>query len=405
MANNIWASFPEIWAKEQQAVFMKKNVAMEIADMSFQGSMARGDVLHRTYPSVSASTIPSIYTRDTDVTFRDITDTDETLTVNRQFIIPFYLDDFDSIQNNYDAAAMYGRNFGIALQSQVDADVLGEVLNAWSVVDAGDVWGTTGQGISLTTSNVLQTITTCTKKLNKLNVYSNDRVGIVSPDFEDVVSQYYGAKVTDLGDDVAQNWYFRSISGYKLFSSNNLTATAVLAMATNPTANDTITIAWQVFTFVSSIGTTAGNVLIGANVDITRANLETLINAPQTTTATGVALTGDNLIKFRARISAVNNNTADTITITAKGESKLSVAETLTAGADVWTTALQKQHCVFGIAKSCTTLVMQKKPSVEVKDNPNRLGKNILNGVLYWVKTFADNAKNMVRVELNASGY
>ena len=77
----------------------------------------------------------------------------------------------------------------------------------------------------------------------------------------------------------------------------------------------------------------------------------------------------------------------------------------MTAGADVWTTALQKQHCVFGIAKSCTTLVMQKKPSVEVKDNPNRLGKNILNGVLYWVKTFADNAKNMVRVELNASGY
>ena len=146
----------------------EKNVAMEIADMSFQGSMARGDVLHRTYPSVSASTIPSIYTRDTDVTFRDITDTDETLTVNRQFIIPFYLDDFDSIQNNYDAAAMYGRNFGIALQSQVDADVLGEVLNAWSVVDAGDVWGTTGQGISLTTSNVLQTITTCTKSLTSL---------------------------------------------------------------------------------------------------------------------------------------------------------------------------------------------------------------------------------------------
>jgi len=70
-----------------------------------------------------------------------------------------------------------------------------------------------------------------------------------------------------------------------------LTGSAVLALATNPSNTETVTIQGQVFTFVSSIGTTEGNVLIGGSADATRANLAALINAPQTTTANGVALT------------------------------------------------------------------------------------------------------------------
>jgi hypothetical protein len=56
-------------------------------------------------------------------------------------------------------------------------------------------------------------------------------------------------------------------------------------------------------------------VLIGADVDATRANLATLINAPSTTTATGVALSTANARTFTARVVAVNNNTADTLTV------------------------------------------------------------------------------------------
>ena len=36
MANALTASFPEIWAKEQQEVFYKENVAMAVADVSFK---------------------------------------------------------------------------------------------------------------------------------------------------------------------------------------------------------------------------------------------------------------------------------------------------------------------------------------------------------------------------------
>jgi hypothetical protein len=40
MANALTADFPEIWAKEQQRIFYKENVAMAIADVSFKGQMS-----------------------------------------------------------------------------------------------------------------------------------------------------------------------------------------------------------------------------------------------------------------------------------------------------------------------------------------------------------------------------
>lgn len=404
-ANNFTADFKTVWAKEQQEVFYKKNVATEVADTSFQSSLSSGQILTRTYRSSDPEDAPAVITRSDEMSYNSETDTAETLTVNRQFGELIFIHDFDNIQSDYDLAMNYGRDYAEKLKNQVDADVLGEVINAANVVDAASVWGTAGQGITLSTSNVFNVITASTKKLALQNIYENNKVGVVSPQFEEIITQYYGAKVTDLGDMVSEKWYFNKIAGYRLFSSNSLTGTAVLAMATNPTASDTVTIQGQVFTFVSSIGTTAGNVLIGGSADATRANLETLINAPHTTTSTGVALTGARLKRFRARASAVNNNTADTLTVTFKGAWTLTVSETLTAGSDVWTTALQKQLNVFGVAKSMTTLVMQRTPSVKQVDNPTRLGVNFQNAVLYWTKTFADQAKKMVRVEINSSGF
>jgi hypothetical protein len=67
-----------------------------------------------------------------------------------------------------------------------------------------------------------------------------------------------------------------------------------IALATNPTNSQTLTLTINgtgvVITFVSAIGTTAGNVLIGASAAATLANLLALLNQPQTTTSIGVAL-------------------------------------------------------------------------------------------------------------------
>lgn len=404
MANSLSASFETIWAREQQRVFLRKNVALKIADTSFNSTMKSGQVLTRTYRSTLSTDVPQVYVRWTDITINDITDTAETLTVNRQFADGFYIDNMDEIQSKYDQAARYGEDYAMRLTNQVDAEVLGEVLNAANTVDAGSVGWTAGQGIALTTSNVFLTYTAARKKLIKQNVASTDWFAVISPEFQEIVTQYYASKNTSLGDNASENGFFAKIMWFDNYVSNNLTCTAVLSLATQPTNTDPITIGGVTFTFVSVIGTTAGNVLIGADVDATRANLATLINAPSTTTSTGVALSTANAKIFAARVSAANDNTADTLTVTRKWTGTLTVTETLTDATDTRTATKQKQHCFFGV-RGNPVLVMQKMPKVQFKEEPKKDGWNILNTVLFGVKTFRDNSYNMVNVPIRADAF
>lgn len=400
MANSLSASFQEIWAREQQEVFYKKNVAMALADMSFNSDMKYADTLNRTYRS---STYVQTYTPGTAITIDDLTDTNEQLSVNRKFATGFYVDDFDQIQDKYDVAAKYGKDYGVYLSNQVDADFLGEVANATSTVDDGTLGGTSGNGIALTTSNVLSVFSAARRKLGKLNVALDNLWAVVSPEVEEVIVQYRGGRDTDAGDRTLDNGYMTTFLGFKVHVSNQTYGTAVLSLATQPTNNDTVTINGVTFTFVSSIGTTAGNVLIGANVDVTRASLAALINAPTTTNSTQVALSTQNARLF-ANATATNDNAANTLTVTFKGVGTLTVSKSLTDPTDTWTTTSQIQHNMFG-AGEAPTIVMQSEPTVKIKDVPDKLGKNVLNGVLYGVKTFADNAKRIVDVKIKSSSF
>src|SRR5271169_3369632 len=85
-------------------------------------------------------------------------------------------------------------------------------------------------------------------------------------------------------------------SGAAVLLSHQMYGT--IALPTNPSNTQTLTLDINgtnvVITFVSSIGSTAGNVLIGASAAATAANLLAILNQPQTTTSTGVALSAGN---------------------------------------------------------------------------------------------------------------
>lgn len=107
---------------------------------------------------------------------------------------------------------------------------------------------------------------------------------------------------------------------------------------------------------------------------------------------------------FTNNASAVDSPSGDTLTVTHKGVGILVVSETLTDATDTWTAALQLQHQMFGGVGN-PVLVMQKNPQIQIKEVPDKLGKNILNGVLYGVKTFTDNAKAMVDVQIRSDAF
>lgn len=404
MANTFTADFAEIWAKEQQDVFYRENVARMIADTSFSSQMKRGDTLNRPYRSSGSdgSTSLQTYTRGTAIAIDDLTDTQEQLSVNSEYATGFYIDDFDKIQSNYDLAAAYGRDHGIYLSNQVDADILGEYANADATVDAGDVGGTDGDGIALTTSNVLDVIATAKQELAKNNVPMNDLVGVISPEFENVLIQYGAGRDTSMGDTANQNGFFTNFYGFKLYRSNVLSGSAVLSLATQVTADDTVTVNGVTFTFKAAPAA-AGEVDIGGDVDTTRANLAAAINGGAGAGSAYIEVSTANRRKLN-NCTATNDNDANTLTVVYKGVGRLIVSKNLTDPTDTWTANKVKQHNLFG-ARGGSTLVMQKEPSVQIKEVPDKLGKNILNGVLYGYKTFTDGAKKLVNVEIKGSTF
>lgn len=392
MANSLSASFPEIWAREQQEVFYKENVAMKIAN--YQSGLEGkkfGDTLNRVYRTMSA--YADIYT-GADTTVEDLTDAAEQLIINKKFSKTFYVDDMDDMQSAYSEALNYGKDTGEYLSNQVDADVLAEALNS----------GTTITKTTIATTDMLGILTGVNKALRKNNVLSKNKYGAISPEFEEILIQYVAGRETVDGDKVGMNGYLMTYLGFDFYVTNQCTSTAVLVLSEDVTANDTVTIAGQAFKFVATIGTAAGEVLAGANAAASRVNLAALINAPWTTTSTGVALTGDALKMFKARISAVNTVATTSVTVTAKGLGVLDVAEALTHASNVWTATAQLQHNLFGV-KGNPYLVMQKAPKVTERIAQLRDGKVYINTVLYGTKTFADNAKAMVDVAIQCSTY
>lgn len=135
MANSF--NFADIRARAQQDVFLKKSVAMVIAQNESR-AISYGKTYKRNYSSVTATDVPSVVVRGTDMTVTDVSDTTETLTVDKQFGVTIAINDWDEIQSAYGLAMTYGDQYGEIMKSQMDADVLYEVVNAYSTVDAGD---------------------------------------------------------------------------------------------------------------------------------------------------------------------------------------------------------------------------------------------------------------------------
>jgi hypothetical protein len=171
-------------------------------------------------------------------------------------------------------------------------------------------------------------------------------------------------------------------------------------MATQPTDGDTVTINGVVFTFKTTLGSTAGNVLIGGSADAARANLAALINAPSTTTANGVALSaGDQLVITDVlRLAATNDNSANTMEIVGTGSGAMTVSETFTDVTDAW--SRNCIHAYFG-KKGAIDLVVQDMKEVDMRQTADRRGTNVFSSYLAGIKTFNDGSKKFLNVKLS----
>lgn len=400
MANSLSASFPTRWAREMQERLEKMDIFRKQANFRLEADLKDGDTVKRVYRS---NIVPADYTRGTDVTFVDITDTAETLTVDKTPIMPFYVDDLDALQSHYDTRERYTADTVNDLNHIIDGWYQAEAPNATNTIDASDFGGTAGNGATITSANIQKMFAIAKKKLGRKSVKAGNLFANITPDIEQALLEYLAGKESVLGDSTGEAGHIGRYYGFDLYVTNAAYWTGRLLIATQPTDGDTVTINGVTFTFKTTLGSTAGNVLIGASADAAATNLAALVTTPGTTTAQGVALSADNQAKlYGCTATAVNGS--DWINFTYRGAGGIVVSETLTAAADIWDTNLNMNQLMFG-EKGSVDMVIQKQPTVQIEKAENRLGYKVIPHTLFGKKTFQDGAKKLVNVKVNTVAY
>lgn len=398
--NSLDPSIKEQWSMDYQDIAEKTNVFSSIANFRYESLLEVGDTVNRPYMSeivVNSLGSEGQYTR------QDISSTNETLVVTEEKEATFYIKDIDQFQSHYPTRETMARQTAVKLNNRIDGDVLAEVLNADNYIDDGDVGGTAGTPIDLSTTTVGKVFSAVGRKLEEENNEAGERrFGTISPYFKQMLLDKLEGKDTALGDKTTMNGHVGSYYDFELFNTNSAYWVAICGIATQPTADDTISINGVTWTF-KAVPSTAGEVDLGADVDATRVLLANAINNSEEYAVGGGSATTyfEVSASDRAKLAdmvATDSPSGDTLTVTAEGHGTPAIAETFTDGTDAWTSAIQ--HLMFGQGRP-TDVVVQKSPNVFVKDRSGYIGKDIVNYIVYGKKTFQDGKRRMVDVRLN----
>lgn len=397
-------NFKEAFDNSYQAVFQKVLVGMEIANTRLESMLTYGASVKRVKYGLAGIRVRDI-TANVNRTIDALNDSSETLLVNKNKGADFRVSKKEMVQAGpLNPAESIGAEVAKKLSRYIDADIFAEVVNAGQTFDTGDLTTMTSNGtaITLSTTNVPQVLAQGRAKLRRNNQDLTSLALVVDGYGGSIIEQYVMSKNIDLAAAAFKNGYAGPVGGAELYLSENLTATAVITMTANPTAAQTFSVNGFVFTFVASIGSTPGNVLIEAGVDATRDNL---INALKQDTATAgtkhVALTdvdptyfASNLVDLR--LDGVDSDAADTITITGTGSGRLAFGGTAT-----YTVTSNYINSYYG-KKGAIDVVIQDLAEMEMVDDPYQRAKIVRADAIYGIKTFADGAPQFLNVKIAA---
>ena len=380
-----------------QEVFQKTLVAKEIMNTRFESVLRYGASVERASYDMSGVLVRTV-SRGSASTIDSITDSSELLTVNLEKEAVFHISDGEATQTGpLNPGTVIGKQIGHKVALDLDGRCFAEIRNALYSFDNGDLTTGTSSGtaITLSSTTVPQMVARLGAKLRNKNNQEimTNMVLVVDSYAASDVTQYLLGKNIDMAGSVFKNGYTGDVSNAQLYTSENLPCDVVITSSGVAVDTQTITINGVVFTTVATIGSTPGNVLMGANAAATITNLAALINAPGTTTAQGVALSTADQAAISG-IAAVATS-ATVLTLNGTGTGRITVTETQTNFAVTSTTLL----CYFG-KKGAIDLVIQDMKEVDMRVTTDRRGTNVFSHYLAGIKTFADGAKKFLNVKI-----
>jgi hypothetical protein len=406
LANSLSALNQEFWASKMQETLFVENNAIGIAAMRFV------EVENGGYDAVNRVILnkPQLgtYTPGSDVSYQALSATNEQLTIGTWKYAATTIDDTEKKQSVYEIGSHLAQQMQRVHNNNIEQAFLAEVTNSGHTVDAGSVGGSAGSYISLNTDNVPQVFTAANTKLSIADAPRSNRFAIVGDHFYETLLLQSAGKASDLGDTVSLTGRAGSRFGWNIIVNNNLPYTAVLSMVTQPSNGDTITICGVVITLHATL-IAANWVDIRTDVDTTRTFLRDLINYNNGTGGTVAGTVGTDFTDVSAEerylwqrrgLLAVDSPSGDTITLTGYGD--IVVSETLTDATDSFTS--KRQESLFCVGGS-VDMVVQINPHVEVNRVEKQFADQVKSLSGYGKKTFADGARKMVRVKINAADW
>lgn len=415
---NTFGGIPETWSREYQIVHDKVPVYPAISNYRLAAGLQKGDTVHRSYPS---TVVAKVMGADGAYSTQAVTDTDETLVIDKVYEASVYIKDLDQIQNSLPVQSAYAKRSMVGIFNQIDGDILGLYDQFTQTLDAGDMGGTAGQGITITSANAKKLFFTAKKLLQRANIMLDNAaqftgfksdddqnamgVAVISPDVYQNLLEAVDGKDTAFGDKVAQSGHAGMFAGFNIFVSNALGWSATLDLTTIPTAADTIVINGVTLTAAAdNSATNAGDFSIETTNDLAAANLVLLINGTGTAGADEyIDVSAANRLLLR-NIVATYSASTNLLTLKATGYGSIAVSETLTPAGDIWTTNLQIQHCLFGLANSID-VVIQKEPSMKQVPVTGKIGEDFVTWTACGYKVFTEGKAQMIDAWIRTDAY
>lgn len=282
--NIFTAAVKQHWKDMFQENLEKDLLGMEIVKME---DIPNGTTKNLPYINYQK---PTNYVKYTAVQAVDAVTGNDQLVINQTPMVPFEIDRLDMDDNYLNVTPDLIEGAGYMLKTQIDGDIMAQSVYADNLYDNRGLNATSGTAapVALTLSagnGYIPTVYGKSKaRLAAAGVNPGKLCLLVDSDTIDEFANLGIEKGFNVADESIQRGYRGMFKGMKLYESNNLTATRVLALATNPTANDNVTIFGVTFTFVASLTGVAGEVLRGASAAASITNLVAAINGSVQTT-------------------------------------------------------------------------------------------------------------------------
>ena len=394
--------FKEQFDNSYEEIFQKVLVAKSIMNTRFESVLKYGDSIQRIYFNIDNVVVRDV-TRGSASTIDTITDTGETLTVNLEKEMVFFVSDGEITQAGpLNPGEIIGGQVAIKLGADLDRRCFAEVANALYRFDHGDlltlVSTTVASPFELTSTTVPQLVTRMQAKLRyRNNITLTNMAFVVDSYAASDIEQYLLGKQYNIVDAVFKNGYSGTIGTAELYISENLYATCQLGSIGSVLDGNTVTINGVVLTAKGDGGTTAGYVAIGTNTSIFFRNLLGAISSPTVNQKDGTAYcytaVSDASGLVNAGVIATQPTGANVINLSAGG--RLTVSSTLVGCVPNHNTL----HCYFG-KKGAIDLVIQDLSNVDMRTTVDRRGTNIFSSYLAGLKTFTDGAKKFLDVQI-----